>query len=76
MITVSQRTISSKISCCGVGLHSGVNVSLTLLPAPVDTGVVFRRADMLGLSAIIEANYKNVVIVTELASMGAIAFLV
>ena len=60
MITVSQRTISSKISCSGIGLHSGINTALTLSPAPVDTGVVFRRSDVLGLTAVIEANYKNV----------------
>jgi UDP-3-O-[3-hydroxymyristoyl] N-acetylglucosamine deacetylase len=60
MITISQRTINSKISCSGIGLHSGVNVFLTLVPAPADTGVVFRRTDIGGLNGIVEANYKNV----------------
>ena len=36
-----QQTLSNPISCTGVGLHTGKPVTLTLRPAPVDTGVVF-----------------------------------
>ena len=36
-----QQTIASAVSCSGVGLHSGQPATLTLRPAPVDTGVVF-----------------------------------
>lgn len=60
MIT-SQRTINSKVSCKGVGLHSGNNVSMNLLPAPVNSGIVFRRTDIGHINGIINANYKNVV---------------
>ena len=41
-----QRTLKTIVSATGVGLHSGVKVSLALRPAPVDTGVVFRRVDL------------------------------
>lgn len=41
-----QRTLQLKTSVEGVGLHSGKPVRLTLLPAPVDTGVVFVRTDL------------------------------
>jgi UDP-3-O-[3-hydroxymyristoyl] N-acetylglucosamine deacetylase len=41
-----QRTLKSLISASGVGLHTGRKVRLTLRPAPVDTGVVFRRVDL------------------------------
>jgi UDP-3-O-[3-hydroxymyristoyl] N-acetylglucosamine deacetylase len=41
-----QRTLKSLISASGVGLHTGHKVRLTLRPAPVDTGVVFRRVDL------------------------------
>lgn len=41
-----QRTLKTIVSTTGVGLHSGVKVSLALRPAPVDTGVVFRRVDL------------------------------
>ena len=41
-----QRTLQSDIRATGVGLHSGEKVSLHLKPAPVNTGVVFRRMDL------------------------------
>ena len=43
--TVQQRTIAEKISCTGIGLHSGTPVQLTLHPARRDTGIVFVRND-------------------------------
>lgn len=60
MFSVSQKTINSKISCSGVGLHSGVRASITLEPAPCNTGIVFRRTDIGGENSVIYANYKNV----------------
>ena len=41
-----QRTIQSLTRAVGVGLHSGQRVEITLRPAPVDTGIVFRRVDL------------------------------
>ena len=41
-----QRTLKKKISTTGVGLHTGTKVKLTLRPAAVDTGIVFRRVDL------------------------------
>jgi UDP-3-O-[3-hydroxymyristoyl] N-acetylglucosamine deacetylase len=41
-----QRTLKSLVSASGVGLHTGKKVRITLRPAPVDTGVVFRRIDL------------------------------
>src|SRR5690554_6647193 len=41
-----QRTLKNIIRATGVGLHSGEKVYLTLRPAPVDTGIVFRRVDL------------------------------
>ncbi len=61
MITVSQKTINSKVSCSGIGLHSGENSSITLLPAACDTGIVFVRTDLEKEKGTIKANYKNVV---------------
>src|SRR5262245_57488063 len=43
-----QRTLKNTIRASGVGLHTGKKVLMVLKPAPVDTGVVFRRADMDG----------------------------
>jgi UDP-3-O-[3-hydroxymyristoyl] N-acetylglucosamine deacetylase len=41
-----QRTLQNVIRATGVGLHSGEKVFLTLRPAPVDAGIVFRRVDL------------------------------
>ena len=41
-----QRTIKSKVSTAGVGLHSGQRVEITLRPAAANTGIVFRRVDL------------------------------
>ncbi len=41
-----QRTLKSLISASGVGLHTGRKVKLVLRPAPIDTGIVFRRIDL------------------------------
>ncbi|MBE8163351.1 MAG: UDP-3-O-acyl-N-acetylglucosamine deacetylase [Bdellovibrionaceae bacterium] len=41
-----QNTLKSKTSLSGVGLHSGKEVSVNFLPATVDTGICFVRADL------------------------------
>jgi UDP-3-O-[3-hydroxymyristoyl] N-acetylglucosamine deacetylase len=41
-----QRTLRQAISTKGVGLHTGARVEIALLPAPADTGIVFRRTDL------------------------------
>lgn len=43
---VRQRTLKSPVSVTGVGLHSGEKVTLTLRPAPVNSGILFRRVDV------------------------------
>ena len=41
-----QQTLANSISVVGVGLHSGKRVDLSLKPAPVNTGIVYRRVDL------------------------------
>ncbi len=43
---LQQRTLKSLTRAVGVGLHSGQRVEITLRPAQVDTGIVFRRVDL------------------------------
>ncbi|MCR9186397.1 MAG: UDP-3-O-acyl-N-acetylglucosamine deacetylase [Halieaceae bacterium] len=43
---IRQRTLRNAIKATGVGLHTGEKVYLTLSPAPVDAGIVFRRVDL------------------------------
>ncbi len=54
-----QRSLKSAIGCVGTGIHSGAKVALTLRPAAVDTGIVFRREDLCG-SAPIAATIEHV----------------
>ena len=53
-----QRTLASKINASGVGLHTGKKVSLTLMPAKADAGIVFIRTDID--SNPIKASFDNV----------------
>jgi UDP-3-O-[3-hydroxymyristoyl] N-acetylglucosamine deacetylase len=41
-----QHTLRRSVSCCGVGLHTGRTVNLTIKPAPVNSGIRFFRADL------------------------------
>lgn len=43
---IRQRTLKNTIRATGVGLHTGEKVYLTLHPAPVGTGIIFRRIDL------------------------------
>jgi UDP-3-O-[3-hydroxymyristoyl] N-acetylglucosamine deacetylase len=43
---IRQRTLKNTIRATGVGLHTGARVQLTLHPAPVDSGIRFRRVDL------------------------------
>src|SRR2546428_6155872 len=43
---IEQTTLGSVVETSGVGLHTAVPVRISLLPAPPDTGYVFRRTDL------------------------------
>ena len=43
---IKQRTLKNAIRATGVGLHSGIKVEMHLRPAPVNSGIVFRRMDI------------------------------
>ena len=55
-----QTTIKKSISLEGVGIHTGNQVKLTFMPAPADTGYVFKRIDLRNIPEI-EALAKYVV---------------
>lgn len=65
---LKQRTIKSLVQTTGVGLHSGKKVYLTLRPAGIDAGIVFRRSDIPSPDIKIQADS---VISTQLATMIA-----
>lgn len=68
-----QQTIRKKVSCQGIGIHSGKPVALVLCPAPANTGVVFIRRDLPG-APVIPARASRVVdsrLATTLGTNGA-----
>jgi len=66
---VSQHTIAEKVSCTGVGLHSGAPVHLTLQPARAGSGIVFVRTD-LATSVEIPARPEYVIDTTLATTVG------
>ncbi|HIJ63694.1 MAG TPA: UDP-3-O-[3-hydroxymyristoyl] N-acetylglucosamine deacetylase, partial [Rhodospirillaceae bacterium] len=57
---IRQRTLKTAIGCTGVGLHSGLKISMILRPAEPDSGIAFRRTDIAGGGAVIAARWDNV----------------
>jgi len=47
-VVARRQTLKNAIACTGVGLHSGKRVSMTLVPADANTGIVFIRSDLPG----------------------------
>lgn len=43
---IKQRTLKNMVRATGVGLHTGAKVYMTLRPAAVNSGIVFRRIDL------------------------------
>src|SRR5262252_10683016 len=62
-----QTTIQREVSTEGVGLHTGVFGHVRLVPAPADTGIVFRRTDLDNFT--IEASGHNVARVSYATSL-------
>ena len=59
MLRIYQNTLITPVSFEGVGLHSGLNSKITILPAQGDQGIIFKRVD-LKEDNLVHANYKNV----------------
>lgn len=55
---IKQRTLANSIRATGIGLHTGQKINLTLNPAPINSGIVFKRTDLT--SSAIKATLKNV----------------
>ena len=67
---LKQRTLKNdQIKAVGIGLHTGEMIVITLRPAPVDTGIVFRRVDLEPVVEI-KALAENVVDTSLSTSIG------
>jgi UDP-3-O-[3-hydroxymyristoyl] N-acetylglucosamine deacetylase len=63
----NQRTVAKRVSCTGIGLHSGMPATLTLAPAAADAGITFVRMD---LGVAIPARADRVVDTTLSTNLG------
>ena len=59
MSYLNQKTIKKSVSFCGVALHSGLNVNVTIKPADPDFGIVFKRVDLKS-NNLVYPNFMNV----------------
>ncbi len=59
MSLLCQKTISHKVSFSGVGIHTGMNVNVNILPASPNSGIIFKRID-LKKNNIVIPNFENV----------------
>jgi len=64
MLNHKQQTIQKSVTISGVGLHTGVQATMTFLPAKPNHGIKFQRIDLPG-SPIIEADCDRVVDVSR-----------
>jgi len=55
-----QRTLKTSIGCSGIGLYSGVRVAMKLHPAPVNSGIAFKRVDLVGGGSEIPARWDRI----------------
>jgi UDP-3-O-[3-hydroxymyristoyl] N-acetylglucosamine deacetylase/3-hydroxyacyl-[acyl-carrier-protein] dehydratase len=54
-----QKTVKKSYTFEGKGLHTGLHCKMTILPAPADHGIVFKRKD-IGEEALVEASWSNI----------------
>jgi UDP-3-O-[3-hydroxymyristoyl] N-acetylglucosamine deacetylase/3-hydroxyacyl-[acyl-carrier-protein] dehydratase len=66
---LNQQTLNRPASFSGIGLHSGNRVNMTILPAPANSGVRFRRVDLEG-NPEIEARVENVAETTRSTTLA------
>ena len=59
MSVLSQSTVANKISFSGIGIHTGKNVNINILPSSPNTGIIFKRIDLKHNNIIIPS-YENV----------------
>ena len=59
MLNLFQKTISKQVEFKGIGLHSGLESKIKIIPADNNYGIVFKRTD-LKKNNIIKANFENV----------------
>lgn len=64
-----QKTLENSINIKGIGLHSGCEVSLTINPAPINSGIIFKRIDLPSKPEI-KGLYSNIIDTRNCSCLG------
>jgi len=64
-----QYTLKRKVTCCGIGLHTGQAVNMTIKPASANSGISFFRSDLHD-KCVIPARMDKVVDTTLATTIG------
>ena len=72
---INQTTVAKPVSCTGIGVHSGKNVTVTIKPAPVNHGIKFVRTDLMD-SPEIAARFNRVVDTSLATVIGYNGFII
>ena len=70
-----QTTIRSAVTFTGTGLHSGARVRMTVHPASAEYGIWFRRTDVIGRDAMVQAHWsavENARLCTEISNVAGV----
>ena len=75
MSVLNQKTINEDITFNGAGLHSGVNVTMTIKPAKPDSGILFKRIDIKDNNIIVPNifNVSSAVFCTTIANESGVS---
>ena len=75
MSILNQKTIKKNISIKGVGLHSGLDVNLTIKPSEANTGIVFKRIDLKDNNIVIPNifNVSSAVLCTTISNIHGVS---
>jgi UDP-3-O-[3-hydroxymyristoyl] N-acetylglucosamine deacetylase len=69
-IETRQHTLARPVKCTGIGVHSGRQVNLEILPAPINHGIKFVRTDLPG-KPVVSAHFNSVVDTSLATVIGA-----
>ena len=75
MSLLNQKTVKDTISIKGVGLHSGIDVNLTIKPSAANTGIVFKRIDLVDNNIVIPDvfNVSSAVLCTTISNTHGVS---
>lgn len=68
---IKQTTLDNIINCTGKGVHSGQEINIKLVPAPADTGIIFKRTDIEAEIPALYTYVTDTVLCTTISHQGA-----